>query len=63
MGDGLFRFTFFAKQRSLIDQGEESVVVARIVMSGPAAYAGSALSMKAISGKFRNIVVGMMVAH
>jgi hypothetical protein len=48
LGDGTFRFTFFAKQRSVHDGKEERVVVARIVIGASAILHAAKWALSAI---------------
>lgn len=52
VGDGHYRFTFFVKQKSTYDgQGEERVVVARLVLSTSAILYGCKWALSAIGVK------------
>lgn len=52
MGEGLYRFTFFVKQKSTYDgQGDERVVVARLVLSTSAIFHGCKWALTAIGVK------------
>ncbi|RUU79987.1 hypothetical protein [Mesorhizobium sp. M7A.F.Ca.MR.362.00.0.0] len=49
LGDGLLRFTFFSKQKSIHDNGvEEHVIVARLVMPAALVLANMPSTMKAL---------------
>jgi hypothetical protein len=46
--DGVFRFTFVTKQRSMVDQSEELVVSARILATTAAILFAAKWALKAI---------------
>ncbi|TGP34033.1 MULTISPECIES: hypothetical protein [unclassified Mesorhizobium] len=51
LGDGNFRFTLYARQKSLHDLGNaDYVVVARLVMSAQAVMESIQMTMKAMEG-------------
>lgn len=48
LGDGNFRFTLYAKQKSFQDGQIEHVIVARLIMPAPAVMASIKTTMKAM---------------